>query len=90
MRLRNSLSSCLQTALPSPLHTKMVRRNSKESVQTEKKDWGEMTPEAIQALCVRFILVSFKTTKKADSIFSSPMPRVAFYIVIQYYGESIL
>lgn len=68
----------------------MMRRNFKESVQNEKKDWGEMTPEAIQALCVRFILLSFKTTEKADSISSSPMPRVALHIAIQYYGESIL
>ncbi|OXH26602.1 endoplasmic reticulum protein [Cryptococcus neoformans] len=52
MRLRNSLSSCLQTALPSSLHTNMVRRDSKESTRNEKKDWGEMTPEAIQALCL--------------------------------------
>lgn len=42
----------------------MVRRNSKESVQTEKKDWGEMTPEAIQALCVRFIFGFFQNYEK--------------------------
>lgn len=75
----------------------MARTNPKKSTQNEKKDWGEVTPEAVQALCVRFFLfsVSFKTvislfTENADFITSSPMHHVACYIVIRYYGESTL
>lgn len=95
MRLRNSLSSCLQTALPSSLHTNMVRRDSKESTRNEKKDWGEMTPEAIQALCVRLSHRFFQNstllfTENADFITSSPMHHAACYIATQYCGDSIL